>query len=208
MSPEFLLRPEARRRAEATVAAIEAQTCAEVVVAVRRQSGDYLAADRLAGALAAFACLLVLLFHPVAFAVATMPVDVLLAYGLGVLASARSATVRRALTSGETRARLVSVAARAAFVDRGVSRTRQRAGLLVYVSLLERAVEVVADLGLDPAALGPEWGDRVEALRSAVERPDADRFDAALAALGPVLARALPRRDDDVDELSDAVEAS
>ena len=207
-SPAFLLRPEAQRRAAAAVAAIEAQTGAEVVVAVRRQSGDYLAADRLAGALAAFACLLVLLFHPHPFAVATMPVDVLLAYGLGVLGCARSAAARRALTPSATRARLVADAARAAFVDRGVARTRQRAGLLVYVSLLERAVEVVADVGLDPAALGPEWGERIEALRAAVARPDADRFDAALVALGPVLARAVPRRDDDADELPDAFEVS
>lgn len=68
------------------------------MVTLRRQSGDYAAADRLAGALAAFMCLLVLLFHPHPFAVATMPVDVVIAFGLGLLASARSPAVRRALT--------------------------------------------------------------------------------------------------------------
>ena len=208
MSLDTLLGPEARRLATAAIAAIEAQTSAEVVVTLRRQSGDYAAADRLAGALAAFACLLVLLFHPHPFAVSTMPVDVLLAFGLGLFASARSAAVRRALTSAATRARLVATAARAAFVEQGVARTAQRTGLLVYVSLLERAVEVVADVGVDPAALGPAWTASLTALRSAVVRGDADAFHAALVALGPPLGQALPRRADDRDELANTVEAS
>lgn len=208
MSSDAFLRPEARQRAATAIAAIEARSCAEVVVTLRRQSGDYRAADRLAGSLSAFACLLVLLFHPHPFAVATMPVDVLLAYGLGVLLSARSAAVRRALTRPATREALVRTAARAAFVDQSVSRTRQRSGLLVYVSLLERAVEVVPDAGLDPAALGPEWTAALTALGAAVERRDLDAFLDALGRLGPVLARAMPRADDDRDELSNAVELS
>ncbi|MDO9015645.1 MAG: hypothetical protein Q8S73_07180 [Deltaproteobacteria bacterium] len=208
MSFQGFLQPEARRRAAEAIAAIEAQTCAEVVVTVRRQSGDYLAADRLGGALLAFACLLVLLFHPHPFAVATMPVDVLLAFGLGALIAARSTVVRRALTRPAARAQLVRTAARAAFVDQGVSRTRRRGGVLVYVSLLEGDVEVLPDVGLDPAALGPGWSDRVAALRAAVARADVDAFVAALTALGPALALAMPRDPDDVDELPNTVEAS
>jgi putative membrane protein len=208
MPPDALLGAEARRLATAAIAAIEAQTSAEVVVTLRRQSGDYAAADRLAGALAAFVCLLVLLFHPHPFAVATMPVDVIIAFAIGLFASARSAAVRRALTSAATRARLVATAARAAFVDQGVARTAQRTGLLVYVSLLERAVEVVADAGVDPAALGPAWTAALAALQAAVARGDVDAFHAALVTLGPPLAQALPRRADDRDELADTMEAS
>jgi putative membrane protein len=208
MSGDTLMGTQARRRATEAIAAIEAQTRAEVVVTLRRQSGDYAAADRLAGALSAFACLLVLLFHPHPFAVVTMPVDVLLAFGLGLFSSARSAAVRRALTPVATRARLVATAARAAFVDQGIARTAERTGLLVYASRLERAVEVVADVGVDTAALDPAWTAALAALRAALRRDDVEAFHDALLALGPPLGRALPRRADDRDELANTVEAS
>ena len=55
-------------------------------------------------------------------------------------------------------------AARAAFVDQGISRTRGRTGILVFVSLFEREVEVVADVGVDPVLLGEDWTRAVAAL--------------------------------------------
>lgn len=209
MSSRRFLLPEARREALDDVRAIEARTSAEVKVVVRQRSGDYRAADYLAGAASAFAILLVLLFHPRPFAVSTMPLDVLAFFALGALASTRAPALRRALTPASQRRQNVRAAARAAFVDLGVSRTRDRNGLLVYVSLLERSVEVVTDVGIDAAALGPEWPALLAALGASVApKPDFARFRVALAALGPVLGRAMPRRDDDVDELSNAVEAS
>ena len=56
---------------------------------------------------------------------------------------------------------------------------------------------------------GPEWTAALEALaRTVKRRPDLGRFLAALEALGPILARALPHAADDVNELPDALDAS
>jgi putative membrane protein len=102
----------------------------------------------------------------------------------------------------------VRSAARAAFVDLGISRTSGRWGVLVYVSILERAAEVVPDLGVDLGMMGEEWTRAVKAIHVAAARLDFEAFKAAALALGPVLGKAHPHRDDDVNELPDEVSAS
>jgi len=57
--------------------------------------------------------------------------------------------IKRALTPAAWRQRTLVRAARATFVERGVHNTRDRTGILVYISQLERAVTLVFDSGLE-----------------------------------------------------------
>jgi putative membrane protein len=131
-----------------------------------------------------------------------MPVDVALGFGLGMFVSSRWPGLRRVLTTPTQRKKNVLSAARSTFVELGVSRTRGRNGVLVYVSLIERAVSVVADIGVDTKALGPAWVDALAALDSAVDRCDFDAFKTALRQIAPPLASVMPRSEDDIDELA------
>ncbi len=98
----------------------------------------------------------------------------------------------------------VAVLARSTFIELKVDRTSGRTCLLVFVSTFERRVEVVPDAGVDPAVLGPAFADAVRALEVTVRGPRSfPRFLDALRALGPILAKALPRMADDVNELPD-----
>lgn len=196
----------ARKRVTATIKEVEAGTSAEVVVAVRNASGSYRDIDYLFGFAASFGALLVLLFHPFEFATEGMPFEVVAAFAFGSVFCAKARPLRRALAPRTRRERSCRDAARAAFVELGVGRTRERNGILVLVSLFERRVSLVADVGIDPAKLGPEWGARVAALEGSLAAgASLDRFVDALRALGPVLGAAMPHRDDDVNELSDEV---
>ncbi len=121
--------------------------------------------------------------------------------------SAAAPPVRRLFTTARRIEDTVRAAARAAFYDNGVLRTRGRTGMLVYVSLFERRVELVPDVGIDQAALGAEWTEAKARLAVAVRRTDVDTFLTTIAAMGPLLGRALPRADDDVNELPDEVVA-
>jgi putative membrane protein len=200
--------PDAKARAAAAVQAVEAQTCAEVVVTVRKASRVYRHTDYLVGFLFAVTTLLLLLFLPQEFHLYTIPADVLVAFAAGAVLSANAAPLRRALTSKALLRASAEQAAKAAFVDLGVSRTTGRHGVLVYASFLERAVVVVPDVGIDPNAMGPSWAAAVQALEASVKgTPTVDRFLEALAGLGPPLAKAHPRREDDVNELSDELAA-
>ena len=207
LAERTFFRPEARAQVTAAIKEIEGQTSAEVVVAVRKASGSYRDVDFLFGFAASFAALLVLLFHPNPFAIEGMPLEVLAAFLAGALLCANAGPLRRALVRRARLEKSCRDAARAAFVELGVGRTRDRNGILVLVSLFERRAKVVADVGIDEAALGAEWRGRVDALEASLAKgsPTIERFVTALRALAPPLAASMPHRADDVNELPDEV---
>ena len=77
------------------------------------------------------------------------------AAGLGFLAASWP-PLRRALAGREAMARAVRRAAEAAFTREGVFETRDRTGILIFLSLLEHQVVVLPDTGI--AAKAPEGG--------------------------------------------------
>lgn len=185
--------------------AVEAATAAELVLVVRTRSGTYRDVHYAFGMAFALATLLALLYLPHEFPLWLFAVDLLAAFVAGSLAAALVGSLGRALVPAARRARQVAEAARAAFYDKGVSRTSGRWGVLVYASCFEQAVEVLPDLGVAPEVL--DEGTR-QALGAAVARDDATAFAAALEALGARLAERYPRQADDRNELGDDVDAA
>lgn len=199
----------ARAKAADEVKAIEARTAAEVVVAVRRACGQYRHTDYLVGFLLSLVTLVAMLYLPVDFPLESFPVDVALSFAAGASASAVLPGLRRRLTSKRLLEENVRTAARAAFVELGVSRTTGRTGLLLFVSIFERRVEVVTDIGVDTAALGGEWEEALAKLSAAVATSESpEPFFEAMRLLAPPLERVLPRSADDVNELPDAPHAA
>jgi putative membrane protein len=199
-------RDEAKRRAAQAVKTVEAETSAEVVVAVRRRSGDYRIVAYHFGFGALGAVMLWLLVAPQVFSLGAIALDGLAAFVLGALLCANVDALTRALTRTATRQSNVEAAARAAFFDLGISRTSGRNGILVYVSTFERTLAVLADVGIDAARLGASWTNARAALQAAVRRKDFEAFIAGLEHLGPVLGAVMPRAADDVNELPDEVQ--
>jgi putative membrane protein len=82
--------------------------------------------------------------------------------------------------------------AQAMFVDRRLSRTRTRNGVLVLASLYERHVEIVADIGFDGRVDAAAWASVIDAMtpRLREARPAAallvavERIEALLVARG------------------------
>jgi putative membrane protein len=190
------------------VRAVEARSAAEVVVAVRERSGSYLHADLIAGIVAANLVLFYQLFSPWEFSLPVIQVTPA-AIGLLVgLATSITPWARRALTPRRTREAMVRTAARAMFVEKGVAGTRERTGILVYVAVLERMAEVVPDVGVTKAVPTDRWAEAAARVAHAAGAGDAGTVAAAVTALGDVLAPALPRVADDVNELADEVGAA
>ena len=185
---------------------VESRCSAEVVVAVRARSGSYLHADLIAGILTALAGLIALLFSPWPFDLVWFVIDPLLAGALGGLLASRLPAVRRALTFQKVRRRHVETAARATFVEKGIHATTGRTGVLVYISLLEHEAVVVHDLGVEPLVTTDHWRLAVEEIEEAVRRgEDGVALAALVRALGDVLAPALVRGAQDLDELTNEV---
>ena len=198
---------ETRTLVAAAVGDIEKTTSAEIVVVLRATSGHYRAADLAFGALLALILLCVFLYHPAEFDFTWFPLEQAGAFLSGVLLCASSPPLRRLLTPRSVRRVNVVKAARALFVERGVSKTRARTGMLVYLSAFERDAEVVADVGLDAELLGAPYLAAVERLRAASARGGRDELLAGLTDLGGALAKPYPCGNDDIDELPNEVAA-
>ena len=192
------------------IEAIEQVSAAEVVVAVRRRSAAYLHANVAIGAAVAIAGLAAMLFSDHEFALTSILVDPFVVGGVAGAAVELLPAVKRRLSPRAMRQREVLRGARAAFVERGVHRTRDRSGILVYVSWLEREVAVIADAGADAGiarALPAEiQADAVRSLTAAIPGGGA-AVARQLERFAPALAAAMPRRDDDVNELPDAIDS-
>lgn len=193
----------ARDALTSCVREIEQTTDAEVVLVVRARSGSYRHADFLFGALLAFIGLVVLLFSPVEFHPYWVLIDALLLFLLGALLSSRSNALRRLLTREKFRKGVVRTHAAAMFYETGIANTDSETGLLIYLSLLERRVEVIADRGVLKAVPALEWNEELFELHEAGRQADPDALQKALKKLGALLACDLPATGKNPNELPD-----
>lgn len=201
MATTDFLKQAARRAVTDAIARAEGETSAEIVVVVRRASGTYRAAHLTFGAICALATLVVLLVSPTPFGLHAFVVDVALVFVVAALIARKVPSLGFHLTPAHERETTVKNAASAVFLERGVHRCEGRNGVLVYASVLERAVEIVADLGVDRATLAPTS----DALAAALREGDVAAFAERIATMGGELKTAHPRRAEDVDELSNDV---
>jgi putative membrane protein len=196
---------EAGQRAiEDGVEAIEAVSAAEVVIAIRPRARHSLIQHAVVGIIAAIGMLAFTLYSPIVFALWHILVLPIFAGLLGALLVEAIPPLYRFVEPPWLRYEHVREAAYAAFVERGVHATRDRTGILIYVAVRERMVEIVGDLAITQK-LGIEvLAAMAGTLEAHVARGSAS-FGAALAEQAPAFAQALPRRIDDVDELSNTV---
>lgn len=92
--------------------------------------------------------------------------------------------------------------AKAQFLAQGLHRTAGGTGVLIFVSVAERYVEIVADRGID-AKVGPDvWQSAVDKFTAQVKAGNvAGGFLAAVADCGKVLAEYFPADPENRDEL-------
>lgn len=174
-----------RQQIAAAIEEAEAASSAEIVPYVVVQSDGYPAARWRGGVLGALLALgLVALLRAMAMpALAPYLSDgiaLFAALGFGVL-GAVSATafppLVRALTPSEEQQRAVSRRALKAFVDEEVFDTRNRTGILLFVSLTEHRIEILADQGIHEQVDDTAWTDVTDHVRRGIE---ADRLTQGL----------------------------
>lgn len=183
---------------------IEKGTNAEIVIVVRGRSGSYRHADYLGGMFLAFIGLLFVLFSPFDFHTYWVPFDVALLFLIGMFISSRSDMIRRLLTTSSSRAKAARAGAAAMFYEAGIANTHAENGLLIYLSLLERQLEVIADRGVLKAVPTRKWNHSLFELKQVGQKPEPNRLLKALRDLGALLAECLPPTGENPNELADA----
>ena len=183
---------------------IETSTDAELVLVVRARSGSYRHADYLFGVLLGLAGLLFLLFSPFDFHQYWVAIDVALLFVLGTFVSSRSNWLRRLLTKKKFRSEAVRTAAAAMFYEAGIANTAAEMGVLIYLSILERRLELIADRGVLKGVNALEWNQMLSELREAGKKPEPETILAALTNLGGLLCKHCPATGENPNELPDA----
>lgn len=194
-----------KRRTTDAIRTIEEQTSAEVVVAVRPRASWYFPTTVVAASVAASLAFAVMWWSPVVYDVRTIPIDVALTFVVVAAVVHLADRAKRWLTPRRTRAEAMRRLAAQLFSELRIDATAERTGMLVCVSLFEREALLMVDQGIRREAFGTELDGIETELTQAVRRRDVAAFLAALLRLGPLLGKQLPRRDDDVNELSDTV---
>jgi len=192
----------------AAIQVVEGCSSAELVICVRLRSGRYLHASLLAAMVGAFAMLAFLLYTEAAFDLFWFLVDPVLAALLCGVLTRQLPDIERALIGSRIRRTRVREAAQATFFAKGIRHTRAKTGILVYVSILERQIEVVCDTGINRAmASVPGWKTKLSEIEAIVRTGgNAKKLATALESMGPVLATQLPCDPDDINELPDEVD--
>ncbi|HEV8588402.1 MAG TPA: hypothetical protein VGQ72_05975 [Pyrinomonadaceae bacterium] len=185
------------------VCEIEKDTDAELVIVIRGRSGPYRHADYLCGAILAFVGLLFFLFSPLVIHEFWVLFEVAALFALGAFACSRTAFLRRLLTSKKFRMNAARQGAAAMFYEAGIANTRAENGLLIYVSLLERQVEVFADRGVLKAMPPLRWNTAIHEVKDVARHCDPDRLVQSVRNLGKILAEHLPATGENPNELVD-----
>lgn len=186
------------------VTAAERTTAGEIVVVVADRSSDY-AAERAAFSFTATLLVAVLIYLlapavPEIWVLTGQAPLVVLFWWLSGRPGLLRVLVRGAEQQGKVEAR-----ARQLFIEEGVTETRQRSGVLLYLSEMERRVQLLADRGIHERVGKEAWQKTVDVVVAAIHEGKARAgILNAVDAIGESLSRHFPREDDDINELSDA----
>jgi putative membrane protein len=193
----------AARRVGDAVRDLESRSSAELVVEIRMRSGSYAHADARFAAALVLLSLVVLVYMPWVVPPVAVVLDAIAIYVAGIAVARRSTTLRRLFSTPRERQQAVQTHAAALFHQRGIANTSGETGVLLYVSLLERRMEVLADRGLLQKVAAHE-GNAALAELHAERTIDAHAVTAAIARLAPILQRHLPAQALNEDELPSA----
>jgi putative membrane protein len=93
-----------------------------------------------------------------------------------------------------------------AFYEKGLYRTRDETGILIFLSLLEHKVWILGDRGIDTKIPHDIWQSLARDLSLGMrEKRACEALCSVISACGGELARHFPRKPDDTNELADDV---
>ncbi len=198
--------PQDKQKITAAIQAAEKRTSGEFVAVVARRSDPYFSVALLWAAGLALLLPAVLLLLPVEIRFLHIYQLQLTSFIVVLLCIGLVPGLHLALVSKAVRHARASRLAHAQFYEQGVQLTRGHSGVLFFVSVAERYVEIVADKGIHEKVGDEAWQRIVAGFVDQVRGGAVtEGFVAAIGAIGEAMAEHYPAQPDDTDELSDGL---
>ncbi|MEQ8224689.1 MAG: hypothetical protein ABRQ37_20390 [Candidatus Eremiobacterota bacterium] len=187
---------------EDAVTKIEKSTSAEIVIAIAKFSESYRDVPIIFGFILSMLTLIFILFSPFDVHPWFVLPLVIITYLIGYIICARIELFMRLFTREERRIEQVKRGAKIAFFEESVSATKDRTGILFYISLFERKVEILSDLGIDGKISKDRWNRLTIDLNKALssQKPVED-FAEKLVTCSEFLSGTFPPGEENPDEI-------
>jgi len=192
-----------KQQLRAAIRQAEAKTHGEIVTVIAHASGNYFYYPTLWAALLAILSPVVLLATPWSLGPLGIVEFQLVVFAL-LAVSLRWAPIKRWLVPHEQQRLYCARRAREQFLVRNLHTTRERAGVLLYVSLFEHHVELLADAGIHARVPEGTWNELIRRFTARIQDGQiGDGFIEAVNAIGTHLATHFPADGTNPNELSD-----
>lgn len=200
---EELFSAEEQERIRKAIEDVEAHTSGEVATMVVDRSDSYREAEILGAVLVAglLALILAVLFHHITIwsyvpmvLVLFLPAHLLIRHvpRLG-LPFAGAKRIEEAVRERAVRA----------FFEEGLYRTRDETGILIFISLLEHKVWILGDRGINEKINPESWQALAQQVAEGIKANNAaDAVVRVITQCGEELRKHFPKKDDDIDELT------
>lgn len=198
-------------RIKAAVRAAEGNISGEIVPVIVSNSGRYASAVYKGGVFTGvFAFILIIIFDRYVPALAVY--DPLMIFfivmtlgGLGSLAAHYIEPLKRLLVTQSQKDNATRLRAETAFLEEEIFNTRQRTGIMIFISFFEHEVMVIADSGISKVVEQKEWDKIVNTLTEHIRRDKiVEGLEVSLKRCGEILLeKGFHKTPDDVNELRD-----
>ncbi len=206
------LKDDEKKQVEAAVAAAEKKTSGEIVVLIVPSSYGYPMAEVIGAATFALpVSILLTIYIGGLFWIGTH--DMWLFMGIFAVSFflfrfllKRLLFAKRWFISRREVEEEVREAAVTAFYQKGLFRTRDETGVLLFISVFERKVWVLADRGINEKVPKDAWNEVVEVITGGIrEKRAAEAICTAVETIGGLLAGKFPIKPDDTNELKNLI---
>ncbi|MDJ0942485.1 MAG: TPM domain-containing protein [Kiloniellales bacterium] len=197
---EFI-KDEDKARIARAIQEAESRTAGEIVTIIAREADDYPFLPLLwaAGTALLTPLPLVLLDLPLT-ALQIYEIQIVVFLGLGLLT--RWQPIKMRLIPRALKRQRAGRLARAQFVEQGLHHTEGRSGIMIFVSVAERYVEIMADQGINDRVPPGSWDGIVRDFVAKVRaKQTAEAFLNAVERCGALLAEHFPAEPRNPDEL-------
>ncbi|WP_370088267.1 TPM domain-containing protein [Ekhidna sp.] len=207
---KYIFTEEEKRRVKEAVEALERESCGEIVPFFTRSSDDYSEVSWHVAAILGIAGLAIIALLSYTWMLPALSYFEAFLVILGLMITGYSLPIifpvfKRVFVSDERAMEMISLRAKEAFLNEKVYDTKERVGILIYVSRLEHIVLVLGDEGINAKVQKEDWEEVVSLITNGLKQGQIGEglVNGINHCKELLLKNGFVRKDSDTNELSD-----